>query len=145
MFKKLIAAGAIAACATAAMASEFWDVYDWNTAQKIGTLSFETQSGNDAVYVSQDGSVRYYIRGLAGVENPRGTFQGFFIDYNGRGLPACPSGPGTDHLGNKVAHWGHLRMEWLLDEGGELAWTMSMGWCNDPISQEPVAASYQAH
>lgn len=145
MMRSVLGAVAAAVLATSAMAGEFYDVYAWSDARKVGQLIYETDSGNMAVYRSGDGNERYYIRQMAGDVSPSGTYQGFFVDYSGSGRPACPSGPGRDHLGNSIPHWGHLRMEWLVDEGGEPQWVMYIGVCNDPISAEPLVASYQAH
>lgn len=122
---------------------EDWPVYEWGTDSKIGTLTYETDSGNMAVYRSSDGEERFYIRGLAGVGYPSGVYEGFFVSYVG-GDP-CPSGPGKDHLGAQLPVWGHVQMNWFKDEGGEVVWSMHVGRCNEPISADPMIASYIAH
>jgi len=129
MLKSLSLAAALAmATAGIASADEVYSAKLRGSNEAIPDIVYEIDRGQEAVWVFQDGSARFYIDGLGGVFSGRERYDGWFIVYNADDDP-CPGDQATDHNGKQSQFWGRLSISWSDDAN----FVISTGECGKAI------------
>mgnify|MGYP000850920528 CR=1 FL=1 len=123
---------------TLAAADEVW------TSDLVGTIVYEADIGDVAVFSAGDNSVHLYIEGLAGMYANAGRFQGYWLENT---AGTCGSSlTGAD--GWVSENWGTLELE-FDPNGPERSYTVWIGECGadyigefyaTPVGAEPAPA-----
>ncbi len=142
MFAALVSAAAGFGSSTSA-ADEVYNVYTHEHGILVDEYIYELDASTNAVWKSKDGSIRLYIDGLAGVYQNRTIYDGLWVAYEDTPLhPPCPDGPAMDHLGNALATWGRLRIDWTQYGNDDQTWVMFLSRCNEPMGSFKTLTSF---
>ncbi len=119
-----ILTGSLAMVAAPAAADEVWTT-------ESGPVEYLSDVGTMAVLgVPQEG-VSIFVEGLAGNSSNRGTFLGYWVDYEITGDDVTCGQAATDEYGNESLSWGFVQMT-FLDPSYPGRWTMSITRCDAP-------------
>ncbi len=117
-----VAAAALAVLLSSALADEVWDT-------SFGEVEYEADINGVAVfsYPIGDGAGRFYIPGLAGNLESRGSYLGYWIAPGDGGCPAEMTGAD----GTTSRNWGQLLVAFHAPAFPS-GWTMVTGTCFGP-------------
>lgn len=102
----------------------------WNSSQ-YGTIVYEADIGNYAVFSMGGGDVRLYLEGLAGRYENAGTYNGYWVS-NLAG--ACDySITGAD--GRSSNNWGNLQLTFDSNAPAR-SYTVSLSICNNAFTEQ---------
>lgn len=103
------------------LADEMWDT-NW------GVVAYAEDIGSMAVLTYDGGA--FFIDGLGGNYTSRGTYTGYWMEYDGAGI-ACDV-PAYDPYGNELWDWGFIEVT-FTDPGYPARWEAVYTVCDGPI------------
>jgi hypothetical protein len=130
MMLRFAIAAALALVASGATADEIWS-------SNIGEVYYADEIGDTAIfgYTGHDGEeVRFYVPGLAGNYDNRGTYGGYWIGPTAGECLAELGGPD----GRVSTNWGSLTIV-FTEPAFPSGWVMMRGLCFGP-QEHPVVA-----
>ena len=112
---------------------------DASDGEPLPDLIYEGDYGDQVVWAFADGSARFYIQQMAGVNSGRSFYQGWFVIYDADSDDlACPTGYATDHQLQQVPHWGNFVIVWPSDA----EFVLIPGLCNDPLDTDSAVVGF---